>query len=108
MKDLKDNIRDIMERAVANGEENGGTFIVYKDGEKLLEQSAGYADVKNKVTFKNDTILRIYSCTKVFTSLAAAILISRGRLDTFWEVSRFFPEYAEPYYIRNWKRIGCR
>ena len=36
MKDLKDNIRDIMERAVANGEENGGTFIVYKDSEKLL------------------------------------------------------------------------
>ena len=108
MYDLKDNVRDIMERAVANGEENGGTFIVYKDGEKLLEQSAGYADVKNKISFKNDTILRIYSCTKVFTSLAAAILISRGRLDTFWEVSRFFPEYAEPYYIRNWKRIGCR
>ncbi len=108
MYTLEDNVKDIMERAVANGEENGGTFILYRDGYKVLEQSAGYADVKNKIPFKNDTILRIYSCTKVFTSLAAAILISRGRLDTFWDVSRFFPEYENPYIIRNWKKVGCR
>ena len=106
--DLNGNIKEIMENAVKAGEENGGVFIFYTDGKKVLEQSAGYADVKNKIPFANDTICRIYSCTKVFTSLCSMILMSRGKLDTFWEVSRFFPEYADAYYMRNWKKIGCR
>ncbi|MBR6258508.1 MAG: beta-lactamase family protein [Lachnospiraceae bacterium] len=106
--DLNRIIRDIMENSVKAGEENGGVFILYKDGKKILEQSAGYADVKKKIPFTNDTICRIYSCTKVFTSLCSMILMSRGKLDTFWEVSRFFPEYADAYYMRNWKKTGCR
>ncbi|MBQ9867870.1 MAG: beta-lactamase family protein [Lachnospiraceae bacterium] len=106
--DLKQNVKEIMERAIAAGEENGGVFILYKDGEKVLEQAAGYADVKEKRAFANDTICRIYSCTKIFTSLSAMILMSRGKLDTFWEVSRFFPEFENAYYIKGWKKTGCR
>ncbi len=106
--DLKKNVKEIMERAIAAGEENGGVFMLYKDGEKVLEQAAGYADVKKKIPFADNTICRIYSCTKIFTSLCAMILMSRGKLDTFWEVSRFFPEFENAYYIKGWKKTGCR
>ena len=105
---LKENVKSIMERAVNAGEENGAAFILTHNGEKVLEQTVGYADVKNKIPFNNDTICRLYSCTKIFTSLAAMILISRGKLDTFWEVSGFFDEYSNPYYMRGGKRYGCR
>ena len=105
---IHENIKEIMERSVLNGEENGGVFMLYKDGEKVLEQCVGYADVENRRAFRTDTICRIYSCTKVVTSLASAILMSRGKLDTFWEVSRFFPEYAKSYYIRDGKKLESR
>ena len=64
---LEENIKNIMERAVAAGEENGAAFILTYDGKKVLEQTAGYADVKNMIPFKSDTICRIYSCSKIFT-----------------------------------------
>ncbi len=108
MISLADNVKEIMECSVANKEENGGVFMLFKNGERILKQCAGYADVQAGKPFETDTICRIYSCTKVVTSLAAAILMSRGRLDTFWEVARFFPEYEDPYYIRGGKRIGSR
>ena len=34
--DFNDNIKDIMESSVKAGEENGGVFILYKDGKKIL------------------------------------------------------------------------
>ncbi|MCR5121927.1 MAG: beta-lactamase family protein [Ruminococcus sp.] len=99
-----DCIGAIIDREIAAHSENGASFVITKDGRTVYDHSAGLADIENGLPFGTDTICRAFSCSKIATSVAAVQLIGRGRLDTAWELSRFYPEFSEPFYIRNGER----
>lgn len=96
-----DIIGGIIDRAIAEHSETGAAFVLTKDGKTVYEYSAGLADAEAGKRFSTDTICRVFSCTKIATAVAAMRLMERGRLDISWELSRFFPEYSAPFYIRK-------
>jgi hypothetical protein len=55
----------------------GVVVAVMKDGKLVWEEGFGYADVENGVEMTPDTVLRVASISKAFTSAALALLIDQ-------------------------------
>ena len=56
---------------------------------------AGYADAAQTRPWERDTIVNVYSTTKIMTALCAHILVDRGLLDLDAPVSQYWPEFAQ-------------
>jgi len=54
---------------------------IVKDGEVLLVDGFGLRDIENNIPADGDTLYQIGSCSKAFTSAAAAILVDQGKLE---------------------------
>jgi len=64
-------------------QQNGfsGTVAISLGGETLLSTTHGFADKTAEIPITPDTVFRIGSVTKQFTSMAIMILVERGELD---------------------------
>ena len=74
------------------------SFMVIKKGEIVLQKSAGYADVENKIKATSNTNYRIASISKPFTAIAIQKLIHQKKLTyetTLSEIFPGFPEYGD-------------
>jgi CubicO group peptidase (beta-lactamase class C family) len=65
--------------------------IVYKD-KVIFSKAYGYRDVANKVPVTTKTLFGIASNTKLFTSMAAAMLHEDKKLDLDKPVRTYMPE----------------
>ena len=54
---------------------------IVKDGEILMAEGFGLRDIENNIPADGDTLYQIGSCSKAFTSAAAAILVDQGKLE---------------------------
>lgn len=74
---------------------NGGILIA-KNGEVLLEEYHGYADMQTKDTIDTSTAFHIASVTKTFTGMAILKLWEENKLNLDDSIQAFFPEF--PYH----------
>jgi N-acyl-D-amino-acid deacylase len=58
----------------------GGSVAVAKDGRLVYARGFGWADAKNRVPMQPDSLLRIASVSKPFTSAAFMRLVEQGKL----------------------------
>ena len=87
-------IRPLMERFIGEGNQlPGAQAIVWRRGELVDFQSAGYRDRENRLPVEEDTIFRIYSMTKPIVSVAAMMLFEEGHFQLFTPVSEFIPGF---------------
>ncbi|CZR47369.1 uncharacterized protein FPRO_08743 [Fusarium proliferatum ET1] len=87
-------LRDMMEEFVASGQDIGVSLCVNIDGDDVVDIWGGYADASTKKPWGKDTLVNVFSTTKLVTNLAALILISRGVLRPEDRVSQHWPEFA--------------
>ena len=73
----------------------GVGVTVYRGGKHLHTYTAGYANIAEKKKFSPDTIINLYSCTKVSTAAAGAKLVSEGKLKLDVPASEYLPELAD-------------
>ncbi len=73
----------------------GVDLIVYKDGECILRYMAGYADPENKIPVNGKEKYHIYSCSKLFTCVAAMQLWEQGRFNLEDKLSDYLPAFKE-------------
>jgi len=66
---------------------------VMKDGRLVLARGYGYADVENGVPATAETVYRLGSITKQFTSMAVMQLAEQGKLSIDDELTKFLPDY---------------
>ena len=59
----------------------GGQILIEKDGQILLEESLGYANLENQVPITSESIFHIASVSKQFTVMAALLLQQDGKLN---------------------------
>ncbi len=71
----------------------GGTVIVMKDGAAVFRAARGMANIELEVPLRPDSILRIGSVTKQFTSAAVMMLVEQGRLSLDDDITKFVPDY---------------
>lgn len=80
---------------IDRGEVAGASLMVSRDGKTLLFDTVGLRDIQDRAPFTKYTLLRIYSMTKPLTSVAAMILLERGKFHLDDPVSMHIPAFAE-------------
>uniref|UniRef100_A0A915CQU3 Beta-lactamase-related domain-containing protein n=1 Tax=Ditylenchus dipsaci TaxID=166011 RepID=A0A915CQU3_9BILA len=75
--------------------EEGLALAVYHKDELVVDLWGGYADKSCNQLWKEDTMSRAYSATKIFGSLVVASLVSQGRLAYQDLVVKHWPEFGK-------------
>ncbi len=78
-----------------SGLEVGASFAATVDGKFVVDIWGGYADHAQERPWERDTIINVYSTTKVMTAICALILVDRGQLDPDAPVAKYWPEFAQ-------------
>lgn len=68
---------------------------VYQNGKHLHTYCAGFANVEKQIPFSQDTMLNLYSATKISTCTTGLRLVERGLLNLEDPVEKYLPEMAE-------------
>jgi CubicO group peptidase (beta-lactamase class C family) len=87
-------LQDALEGSLASGEELGASLAIDIDGELVVDLWGGWRDEAKHQPWERDTIVNVWSTTKTVTSLAILMLVSRGDLDVYAPVARYWPEFA--------------
>ncbi|KAM9854629.1 serine beta-lactamase-like protein LACTB, mitochondrial isoform 2-T2 [Aulostomus maculatus] len=87
--------RDLVLRIQAEVGAPGLVVGVSVDGVEVWCEGIGYADLENRVPCSPDTVMRIASISKSFTSAAAARLFEEGKLDLDAPVQTYVPEFPQ-------------
>jgi len=75
--------------------EVGASFAATVDGKFVVDIWGGYADEKKTRPWEKDTIVNVYSTTKVMTAICAHMLVDRGLLDVDALVTKYWPEFGQ-------------
>ena len=73
----------------AQGLELGASAAMTYKGEFVVDIWAGYADAARTKPWQEDTIVCVYSTTKVMTAICALMLVDRGELDIEAPVAKY-------------------
>jgi CubicO group peptidase (beta-lactamase class C family) len=87
-------LRDLMQEFIASGQDIGASLCINIDGDNVVDIWGGYADISTKKPWEKDTVVNVFSTTKLVTNLAALMLISRGILRLEDKVAQYWPEFA--------------
>lgn len=85
----------ILQDAVAEGLAVGLSARITRNGEDLYRGSAGFADKENNIPFTCDTMVHVFSMTKLVTGVAALKLLEEG---CFWlddPVCKYLPCFRD-------------
>ncbi|MBN2068849.1 MAG: beta-lactamase family protein [Opitutales bacterium] len=81
-----------IQQFIDNGSYAGAVTLVARYGNIADVRAYGYRDLENAVPQQPDDIFRIFSMTKVVTSVGILMLYEQGQLDLNDPVSKFIPE----------------
>jgi D-alanyl-D-alanine carboxypeptidase len=89
--ELVHRIDSIAAAPVRSGAVAGMAVAVVKGRDTLLLEGYGFADLENQVRATPQTVFRIGSITKQFTSSAVMQLVEQGKIGLDDEVTKYFP-----------------
>ncbi|KAJ5965155.1 me.t1.c1 [Penicillium vulpinum] len=88
-------LRNMMQEFITSGQDIGASLCININGEEnVVDLWGGYADASTKKPWEKDTVVNVFSTTKLVTNLAALMLISRGVLRPEDKVAQHWPEFA--------------
>ena len=73
----------------------GCAVIVYKDGKEVYSGQAGYHDKEKGILYSVDSLINLYSTTKLITCVSALQLYEQGKFTLNEPVSKYLPEFSE-------------
>ena len=86
-------IRTIVEAPITAGKVAGASVVVARQGQTILSESFGKADLELDVPMPADASFEIGSVTKQFTAAAVLLLAERGKIAIDDEMTRYLPDY---------------
>lgn len=92
--DRLQRLTDTLKTDIDEGIVPGAVALIARRGKIAYEIALGYRDREAGTAMEVDTIFRIASMTKPFTSLAAMMLAEEGKLLIADPVARFIPEFS--------------
>ena len=75
----------------------GSGIAVYYRHEPVFEYYTHYANVEKKIPFARDTIVNLYSTSKVITCSAALQLVEQGKFKLSDPLYEYIPEYKDMF-----------
>ena len=100
---LAQRLDSIASAPVKSGNVAGMSVAVVKGRDTLLMKGYGFADIENQVPATPQTVFRIGSVTKQFTSAAVMQLVEQGKVSLDDDMSKYIPKYPT-----RGKRISVR
>lgn len=91
-KAIEDELNTYM-KALQENQNFHGSVLVAKDGEVIINQGCGFADMKQNTVNKPGTKFAIGSATKQFTAMAIMQLSEKGMVNVEDKVSKYFPDF---------------
>jgi CubicO group peptidase (beta-lactamase class C family) len=88
-------VKDAFAKNFEEGREVGASFAATIDSEFVVDIWAGWADAEQTLAWERDTIVNVYSTTKVMAALCTHMLGDRGLLDLEAPVADYWPEFAQ-------------
>ncbi len=88
-----EGIEKVVKDDLASGKSASYAVAVVKDGRLILARGYGFADLENDVPATAETVYRLGSITKQFTSMAIMQLAEAGKLSVDDELTKFLPDY---------------
>ncbi|MGZ3612739.1 MAG: serine hydrolase domain-containing protein [Thermodesulfobacteriota bacterium] len=73
----------------------GAVVMVLRKGKIAYYEAFGYRDKEKKIPMTRDSIFRLASMTKPFTSVAIMMLAEEGKIQLPVPVSRYLPEFKD-------------
>jgi CubicO group peptidase (beta-lactamase class C family) len=86
-----DRLHDRLTEEVATGRYAGYVVLLARDGKVVDWRARGWMDVAAKKPMTKDAIVRIYSMSKIVTSVAVMMLVEEGRLKLTDPVEKYLP-----------------
>ena len=80
---------------IDDGKHAGAISVIARNGKIVDFRTYGYRDLEAHAPMQPDTIVRIYSMSKVITSVAVLQLFEEGRFGLEDPVSRYIPELKD-------------
>lgn len=93
---MPDAYRDYLQQALPRYRVPGASVLLEREGEVLLHEGFGFADMAARQPVTPDTVFGVASVTKSFTCLAAMQLVEAGNLREDQRAAEFFPVLAKP------------
>ncbi|MCB0507927.1 MAG: serine hydrolase domain-containing protein [Chitinophagales bacterium] len=93
-KDGFEEVKTTFEENFKYRHEVGASCCVYYKGKKVVDLWGGYRDKNKKLYWEEDTLCIAFSTTKGMSSLAFALLHSKGLIDYDEKVATYWPEFA--------------
>jgi CubicO group peptidase (beta-lactamase class C family) len=85
----------VLQRYIDDDRVAGVVALVLQDGKPAYERAFGWADKEGGRKMTTDTIFRIASQTKAFTSTAVLALMEEGKIGIAEPVGDFIPTFAK-------------
>jgi len=87
-------IDEFINDQVAQGKIPGAVVLIQRHGKPVYLKWFGKRDVDANIAMTPDTIFPLHSVTKTVTSVAAMMLVDRGRIALDDPVSKYIPSFA--------------
>lgn len=81
-----------MKRFVEDGQQAGFITLLARNGRIVDWQASGFRDIERQLPMQRDTICRIYSMSKIVTSVGVLILLEEGRFSLEDPIANYLPE----------------
>jgi CubicO group peptidase (beta-lactamase class C family) len=88
-------IREALAANFENGREIGASVAVIWRGELVVDLWGGSADRAGTRPWEEDTIVQVFSISKIMLALCMMMLVDRGKLDLDAPVARYWPEFGQ-------------
>ena len=85
----------ITKRFVDEGQHAGVITLLGRNGKLVDFQTYGYRDLGQRLPMERDTICRVYSMSKIITSVGALTLFEEGRFNLDDPVAKYLPELKD-------------
>lgn len=92
---LKNNLDALLSGRVKDGLLPCVRAVVFRRGEQVYSGTFGQLNKESETPLPEDAIFRIYSMSKVFTSVSAMTLFEEGRFKMHDPLSKYFPAFAK-------------
>jgi CubicO group peptidase (beta-lactamase class C family) len=90
-----ERIDRVVQKYIDDNRVPGVVALVLQDGKPAYERAFGWADKEAGRKMTSDTVFRIASQTKAFTSTAVLLLVEEGKIGINEPVSDFIPTFAK-------------
>jgi len=89
------SVKHAFEKNFELGLEVGASFAVSLNGELVVDIWGGFSDSAKTKPWEKDTIVNVFSTTKVITALCIHLLVDKGLIDVESPVAKYWPEFAQ-------------